>query len=220
LVKARIVVDGVVQGVGYRALVKQVARQLGLKGLVRNLEDTKVEIFCEGREEKIMEFLKKIEVKAEPEDFLSINVFEVKCFFEGDPNYKPAWKPYKEFEIDYGVEQLSTIDKIALEDHEFGKLYFIGFRDEMKGFRDELKGFRQDTNVSFKEMAEKYEDISKELKGFGSELKGFREDTNKNFKEMAEKYGDISKELKEFRKTVKEFLEMFLSEYQKRTTNP
>jgi hypothetical protein len=95
-------------------LVRQVARQLGLKGLVRNLEDTKV-----------------------------------------DPNYKPAWKPYGEFEIDYGIEELLTIDRMALEDHEFGKLYFIGFRGEMKGFRDELKGFRQDTNVSFKEMTEK-----------------------------------------------------------------
>ena len=47
-----------------------------------------------------------------------------------------------------------------------------------------------------------------------------RQDTNRNFKDMAEKYGDISKELKEFRKTVKGFLEAFLSEYQKRTTNP
>jgi hypothetical protein len=37
---------------------------------------------------------------------------------------------------------------------------------------------------------------------------------------MAEKYGDISVELKEFRKTVKGFLDAFLSEYQKRTTNP
>lgn len=174
LVKARIVVDGVVQGVGYRALVKQVARQLGLKGLVRNLEDTKVEIFCEGKKERIMEFLKKIEVKAEPEDFLSINVSEIKCFFEGDPNYKPAWKPYKAFEIDYGVE-LSTVDEIAFEDHEFGKLYFIGFRNEMKGFRGELKGFRQDTNMSFKEMAEKYGDISQELKEFRRTVKEFLE---------------------------------------------
>jgi acylphosphatase len=217
LAKARIVVDGVVQGVGYRALVKQVARQLGLKGLIRNLEDTKVEIFCEGVKDKIEEFLKKIDRKAKPEDFLSINVSEIKCFFERDPNYKPTWKPYKEFEIDYGVEELSTIDKATLEGHEFGKLYFIGFKDEMKGFGEELKGFRQDTNISFKEMAENYENTSKELEGFGSELKGFREDTNKNFKDMAEKYGDISKELKEFRKTVKEFLEAFLSEYQKRT---
>ena len=181
LSKARIVVDGIVQGVGYRALVKQVARQLGLKGLVRNFEGTRVEIFCEGPRDKIMEFLKKIDRKAEFEDFLSINVSSIKCFFEGEEQYQPAWKEYKDFEIDYGVEELSVFDEATLEDHEFSKLYFIGFRDE---------------------------------------LKDFRQDTNKNFKEMAEKYGDISVELKEFRKTVKGFLDAFLSEYQKRTTNP
>ena len=181
LSKARIVVDGVVQGVGYRALVKQVARQLGLKGLVRNFEGARVEIFCEGPTDKIKEFLKKIDRKAEAKDFLSINVSEVKCFFEGEENYQPAWKEYKDFEIDYGVEELSAFDEATLEDHEFSKLYFIGFRDE---------------------------------------LKDFRQDTNKNFKDMAEKYGDISVELKEFRKTVKGFLDAFLSEYQKRTTNP
>jgi acylphosphatase len=181
LSKARIVVDGVVQGVGYRALVKQIARQFGLKGLVRNFEGTRAEIFCEGPRDKIREFLKKIDRKAEAEDFLSINVSSIKCFFEGEENYQPAWKEYKDFEIDYGVEELSSFDEATLEDHEFSKLYFIGFRDE---------------------------------------LKDFRQDTNKNFKEMAEKYGDISVELKEFRKTVKGFLDAFLSEYQKRTTNP
>lgn len=65
LTKARIVVNGIVQGVGYRALVKQVGRQLGIKGLVRNLENTKVEIFCEGQENNIHEFLKQIDRKAE-----------------------------------------------------------------------------------------------------------------------------------------------------------
>jgi len=175
LAKARIVVDGVVQGVDYRALVKQVARQLSLKGLVRNFEDTKVEIFCEGSRDRIMEFLKKIDRKAKPEDFLSINVSEIKCFFEGEENYKPAWKPYKEFEIDYGIEELSTFDETTLEDHEFGKLYFTGFRDELKGFGDELKGFRQDTNRNFREMAEKYGDISEELKEFRKTVKEFLE---------------------------------------------
>ncbi|MDI6903880.1 MAG: acylphosphatase [Candidatus Bathyarchaeia archaeon] len=34
MAEARIVVDGVVQGVGYGALVRQVARQLSLKGLL------------------------------------------------------------------------------------------------------------------------------------------------------------------------------------------
>jgi len=166
LAKARIVVDGVVQGVGYRALVKQVARQLGLSGLVRNLEDTKVEIFCEGPEDKIKEFMKKIDRKTKPEEFLSINVAEIKCFWQGQENYQPAWKEYKGFEIDYGVEELSPFEEATLDDHEFGKLYFTGFRDE-------LKGFREDTGKSFNEMAEKYGDISKELKEFRETVRKF-----------------------------------------------
>jgi acylphosphatase len=168
LSKARIVVDGVVQGVGYRALVKQVARQLGLKGPVRNFEDTRVEIFCEGPRDKIEEFLKRIDRKAESRDFLSINVSDVKCFFEGEKHYQPAWKECEGFEIDYGVEELSSFDEATLEDREFSKLYFIGFRDE-------LKDFRQDTNKNFKEMAEKYGDISEELKEFRKTVKGFLE---------------------------------------------
>jgi len=166
LTKARIIVDGVVQGVGYRALVKQTARQFGLKGLVRNFEDTMVEIFCEGTEEKINGFLKKIDVKAKPEDFLSINVTKIECFMEGHENYRPSWKPYGGFEIDYEIEELSLFDEATLEDHEFAKLYFIGFRNE-------LAEFRENTNRNFAEMAEKYGDISVELKEFRKTVKTF-----------------------------------------------
>jgi acylphosphatase len=168
LAKARILVDGVVQGVGYRALVKQVARQLGLKGIVRNWEDTKVEIFCEGPADKINALLKRIDVKAKPEDFLSINVTKIECFIEDHEGYKPAWKTYKGFEIDYGVEELSLFDAATLEDHEFAKLYFIGFRNE-------LACLRGDTNTNFAEMAKKYGDISKELKEFRKTVKEFLE---------------------------------------------
>jgi acylphosphatase len=164
--KARIIVDGVVQGVGYRALVKQVARQLGLKGLVRNLEDTMVEIFCEGPEEKINAFLKKIDIKAKPEDFLSINVTKIECFMEEHENYRQVWKPYKGFEIDYGIKELSLFDEATLEEHEFAKLYFIGFRNE-------LVEFRENTNQNFAEMAKKYGDISTELKEFRKTVKTF-----------------------------------------------
>lgn len=166
MAKARILVDGVVQGVGYRALVKQVARRLGLKGLIRNLEDTKVEIFCEGSEDRTNEFLKKVDRKAKAEDFLSVNVAEIKCFWEGQKNYQPAWKEYAGFEIDYGVKELSLFEGATLEDHEYGKLYFTGLRDEMKGLRE-------DTNKNFNEMAEKYGDISKELKEFRGIVKKF-----------------------------------------------
>jgi hypothetical protein len=61
-----------------------------------------------------------------------------------------------------------AVVEAILEDHEFNKLHFIGFRDE-------LKDFRQDTDRNFKEMAEKYGDISKELKEFRETVKGFLE---------------------------------------------
>lgn len=166
MAKARIVVDGIVQGVGYRALVKQAARQLGLKGLVRNIEGARIEIFCKGSPDRIEEFLKKIDRKAKAEDFLSVNVSEIECSFEGEEGYQPAWKEYRDFEIDYGVGELSAFNESTLEDHEFSKLYFIGFRDE-------LKSFSENTDRNFKEMAERYGDISKELKEFRETVKDF-----------------------------------------------
>ena len=166
LTKARIVVNGIVQGVGYRALVKQVGRQLGLKGLVRNLEDAKVEIFCEGQEDNIREFLKQIDRKTEGGDVLGINVTGIECYWEGQSDYRSAWKECAEFEIDYQVEGMTPVDKETLESQEFAKLYFIGFRDEMKGFRHE-------TNKNFKVMDAKYGDISKELKEFRKTVKEF-----------------------------------------------
>jgi acylphosphatase len=166
LTKARIVVDGIVQGVGYRALVKQVARQLALKGLVRNLEDTKVEIFCEGQENNIRESLKQIDRKTEGKDVLGINVTGIECHWEGQSNYRPAWKKCAGFEIDYQVEGVTPVDKETLESQEFAKLYFTGFRDEMKAFRHE-------TNKNFKTMDAKYGDISKELKEFRKTVKEF-----------------------------------------------
>jgi acylphosphatase len=43
-----LLVSGIVQGVGYRAFAERCARELGLTGWVRNLDDGRVEIFVEG----------------------------------------------------------------------------------------------------------------------------------------------------------------------------
>jgi len=44
----RLYVSGNVQSVFYRAFVKENAEKLNIKGFVRNLEDSRVEVFLEG----------------------------------------------------------------------------------------------------------------------------------------------------------------------------
>jgi len=142
LIKARMLVEGVLQGVGYRAIVKQAARFLGVKGLVRNLDDGRIEIFCEGSKTNLEKFSKLIDITGKPEDIMSINVTKIEYFEEGEMGYSPVWKPYRGFEIDYGIEKLSPFEESSLEYHEYEKLYFSSLRSELKSLREE-------TNVSF-----------------------------------------------------------------------
>ncbi len=54
MVEARhVLVAGIVQGVGYRAFVDRNARDLGLAGWVRNLDDGRVEVYAEGEASKL-----------------------------------------------------------------------------------------------------------------------------------------------------------------------
>ena len=51
--RVRIIVRGLVQGVGFRAYIANIARKLGLKGFVKNLDDGSVLIVAEGEEESL-----------------------------------------------------------------------------------------------------------------------------------------------------------------------
>jgi len=164
MTKVRIIVDGMVQGAGYRALVKHYASRRGINGLVRNLYDGKVEIFCDSSKDKIEQFMKDIEVKGYPSDPLSLNVERLNSYWEGDKNFKDAWKAYSGFEIDYGADKLSQFEKENLESLEWAKLLYSRLENGIYSFRDS-------TNNNFELMAEKYGNISKEVKATKNELK-------------------------------------------------
>jgi len=65
-VLARIWVNGIVQGVGFRPFVYRIAVTLGLKGYVLNMGDAGVEIEVEGEEEKIKKFVETLEKRKPP----------------------------------------------------------------------------------------------------------------------------------------------------------
>lgn len=53
-------VSGIVQGVGYRAFTERVAKELGLTGWVRNLEDSRVEVWAEGEREVLDRLIERL----------------------------------------------------------------------------------------------------------------------------------------------------------------
>ncbi|HEX17001.1 MAG TPA: acylphosphatase [Thermoplasmatales archaeon] len=57
-VQAHVLISGRVQGVWFRANTKEKARQLNLKGWVRNLPDGRVEALFEGEKEMVEEMIK------------------------------------------------------------------------------------------------------------------------------------------------------------------
>ena len=63
---ADIVAHGSVQGVGFRYLIKNIARRHNLKGNVENLDDETVRIICEGERDSIEKFIEEIRDVKEP----------------------------------------------------------------------------------------------------------------------------------------------------------
>jgi Acylphosphatases len=57
-ITARIIISGLVQGIGFRYFVKSNARWLKLTGWVRNLDNDKVEVLAQGEKEKIEKLIK------------------------------------------------------------------------------------------------------------------------------------------------------------------
>jgi len=58
----RIVVEGRVQGVGFRWFVRQEARRLGVAGWVRNLDDGSVELTVAGEESAVRRLIEHVRV--------------------------------------------------------------------------------------------------------------------------------------------------------------
>ena len=145
--KGKLLVEGNVQSVGYRAFVKQFAVNLGIRGVARNLPDGRVEVEFEAPSQEAYEkFVQMLDRKAKRADStFSINVVKIipvgittieKFTFEGM------------FSIDYGMD-LDPFQKESIERQEIGILV--------------LSDFDSKTQENFGVMETKYGAISKSL---------------------------------------------------------
>ncbi|MHB2025836.1 MAG: acylphosphatase [Elusimicrobiota bacterium] len=62
-VRSRLLVRGRVQGVGFRYFVWETARQAGISGWVRNLNDGSVEIEAEASKETLENFIRTVKTR-------------------------------------------------------------------------------------------------------------------------------------------------------------
>jgi len=61
LLEMHAIVNGYVQGIGFRATARQFAVNLGLTGTARNMPDGTVEMYAQGNKETLEKFIKKLQ---------------------------------------------------------------------------------------------------------------------------------------------------------------
>lgn len=73
----KIFVTGTVQGVFFRNFIKEQAESLELKGFARNLEDGRVEIVLEGKDENVNQMIEKAKQGPPQSEITDIQIEEL-----------------------------------------------------------------------------------------------------------------------------------------------
>ncbi len=81
-----VMLDGRVQGVGYRFYAQKIAASIGLVGEIKNLPDGRVEVIAEGDESMLKSFITKLRQGPVSADVRSVDV-----------DWHEATNSYKEF---------------------------------------------------------------------------------------------------------------------------
>lgn len=181
MIRARVIVEGEVQKVGYRDFVQKVARKLGVNGYVENLRDGNVQIVCEAEEPVLNGFLEKINVKR---DFIDVEKFQV-------VERRESTGEFELFEIKYGSLEEELGERMGT-----AVVYAGATRESIKDMHKDLKNsiskMHVDLEGSVKEM---HKDLKDGIMGVRSEIGGMRQEMNDRFDEMAKRYDAISAEL-------------------------
>jgi len=162
--RERLIVKGYVQGVGYRNIVMRVARQMNVLGVIRNLDNGDIEIFCKYKNSRhLTEFIEKISIKNDPSMMYSPNVKEIERHTAAKEidDFNPP-NEFGFFKIDYG--------KVSKQPEELLLKMDTG-SNIMLETATNVKNMHNDMTQSFNALNNKYDSIGQELKSVHNDLK-------------------------------------------------
>ena len=102
--RAKVIVKGEVQRVGYRDAVEKIARKLNIKGFVENLKPYDVRSVCEGEEGDVKRFVGALKIEGDP--LISVSDIAVE--------YGKPTGEFKYFEIKRGSSEEETAERLDL----------------------------------------------------------------------------------------------------------
>lgn len=189
MIRATITITGDVQEAGYRVVVRDTARKLGLVGFAENMPDGTVNVVCEGEKKKIETLVGSIKIKTE-----TINVEKIDVVFEDATG---AFKG-KGFVVNVG-----DLGDELFQGYATSLKYFkVGWekQDKMLEKQDKMLEKQDETTAAIKGL-DKKQDKMIEKQDETIEVIGTRFDT------MDSKYGDISETMKEMKKLFEKLVD-------------
>lgn len=181
-IKARLVVSGFVQGLGYRAYVKQVAYRSKVRGTVKNLPDGGVEIYCSAPSMEVYNRFKEM-IRSLPDT----EIDGIEEYFVGTDGYGKGPDDWVGFNI--LRDDLSSVEE-SLEYVVLGGRQMLTKQDQMLTKQDE-------TLEAIKDM---HHDLKKDMKethhGINDSITDMHQDMNERFDWLEERYGEFGETMR------------------------
>jgi len=169
-------VSGKVQKTGYRARVTDIARALGFKGFVENLDDGRVRIVAEGDEDRLKWFEEAIDIKNTRIQVSTIEKEYSSAIGKVSKFYKLVDIGETDTRLDTAAVHLKDLIVAVnnLGDKLGGKLdILIEKQDQMIGKQDQMIEKQDQMLSGQREMIDSQQDLLDEVKESRNDLKGY-----------------------------------------------
>ena len=189
----RIIAFGDVQGVGYRQFVWRIAIRLGIKGTVKNLEDGTVEIIAQGEDDKMDEFLAKINTHEYPINVEKLEITEIQ------PQDFKHFKVIRGDTVDELGERLDVAGKYMYKMMSLQKL-MLEKQDQTLQKQDQMLQKQDDTTAAINKMLQKQDTTISAINNLSNTM-------SQKFDALDVKYGSISENLEKINHTLEKLIE-------------